>query len=82
MRNWPLHNNGNIVLFPSNRFDSCLLIIESRNTVMLDSGYSSTVSGRFWMDRFSETLSSSSNENYNVLQDITCFILYEERLNP
>lgn len=62
MRDCPHRNDNNIVLFTGNKTDSCLLMSESRNSAVLDSGCSSTVAGRTWIECFIQSLSDDERE--------------------
>ena len=51
-------NTDNVVLFTGGKSDVCLLTSEARNSVVLDSGCTSTVAGTNWITCFLESLSA------------------------
>ena len=54
------HPNGaNIILYTGTRkTEACLLTSEARNSAMLDSGCTSTVAGKLWIDCYLQSLSN------------------------
>ena len=59
MRDCPHRNeneNENFTLFTGDEIESCLLLSETRNSVILDSGCTSNVAGKLWIDCFLGTL--------------------------
>ena len=59
MRDYPHQNenrNENVTVFTGDEIKSCLLLSKLQNSVILDSGCTSNLAGKLWIDFFLETL--------------------------
>ena len=61
------HPNGeNIILYTgASETEACLLTSEVRNSTVLDSGCTSTVAGKLWIDFYLQSLSNDELSRVN-----------------
>ena len=76
MRDCPHRNeneNEKLTLFTGDEIESCFLLSKSRNSVILDSGCTSNVAGKLWIDCFLERLQACDLKKVKNIPSIKMF---------